>query len=504
MQGRTTLVIAHRLSTVTQRRPHRRGRGRRIVEEGTHDQLLRQGRGLPAAVRPAVPGLTGVGGRGQGRARRRRPLDAADRLGGRLADPRDAAGPCACAIATTRRYAWEREERRFLIAFWHRHLIFMRYAYRGSRMTVLVSRVATARCSRGSSATWARHQPGIELRGGAAGLRDLLRQARDGSDIAAQARTARAGPLRKVQPGRSWRRPRSACRSCRLAIAAEPREAAPELGRMRRRFPAAGSRWSTASRFTCRATARSRNGALRLEGVLNESEGAAERWARGEEVCDVRSMTGHGVGNGGSSSARRRIEVVAQSWNHRNLDLAGPARRELALPRARRARARARSSRAGDARGRDPDREPGGRPSPCASTPRPVRALAGGGRGARGPGLAEARVTLGVLLRTFRSSSPSSPPREWTAEDAQLLDGARGRGPLRPRRARASEERNLARAALGGGAGSGGIATRSKPGAQRSRCSPRRSSAARLQSLLPGGADARPPERLGAGNRSCW
>ncbi|MEO8277674.1 MAG: lysophospholipid acyltransferase family protein [Thermoanaerobaculia bacterium] len=97
--------------------------------------------------------------------------------------------------------AWEREGRPFILAFWHRHLILMRYAYRGSRMCVLVSQswdgeltsqtlghlgIAT---SRGSSS-----------RGGVAALRDLLRKARSGSDLAFTPDGPR-GPVHKVQPG---------------------------------------------------------------------------------------------------------------------------------------------------------------------------------------------------------------------------------------------------------------------------------------------------------------
>ncbi len=96
---------------------------------------------------------------------------------------------------------WEGERQRFLLAFWHRHLLLMRYAYRGDRMSVLVSRSRDGELiaqvmrrlgigtSRGSSS-----------RGGAAGLRDLLRVAARGSDIAVTPDGPR-GPLRVVQPG---------------------------------------------------------------------------------------------------------------------------------------------------------------------------------------------------------------------------------------------------------------------------------------------------------------
>ena len=64
MDNRTTLVIAHRLSTV--RRADRivvlvRGQ---IVEQGTHDELLALERRVPQALRPAVPGPGGGGAEG--------------------------------------------------------------------------------------------------------------------------------------------------------------------------------------------------------------------------------------------------------------------------------------------------------------------------------------------------------------------------------------------------------------------------------------------------------
>lgn len=97
--------------------------------------------------------------------------------------------------------AWERSGQHFLLAFWHRHLPLMRYAYRGRRMSVLVSRSKDGeliarvlrhlgiRTSRGSSS-----------RGGSSGLRDLLRVAKAGSDLAITPDGPR-GPMRQVQPG---------------------------------------------------------------------------------------------------------------------------------------------------------------------------------------------------------------------------------------------------------------------------------------------------------------
>jgi hypothetical protein len=96
---------------------------------------------------------------------------------------------------------WERTRRRFLLAFWHRHLLLMRYAYRGDRMSVLVSRSRDGELiSRVMAKLGIRTSRGSSSRGGAVGLRDLLREARSGSDIAVTPDGPR-GPLREVQPG---------------------------------------------------------------------------------------------------------------------------------------------------------------------------------------------------------------------------------------------------------------------------------------------------------------
>lgn len=73
---------------------------------------------------------------------------------------------------------------RFILAFWHRHLLLMPYAYRGRRIAVLISRHRD-----GELAARAMQRLGIEsvrgssTRGGAAGLRGLLKKARRGYDL---------------------------------------------------------------------------------------------------------------------------------------------------------------------------------------------------------------------------------------------------------------------------------------------------------------------------------
>jgi lysophospholipid acyltransferase (LPLAT)-like uncharacterized protein len=96
---------------------------------------------------------------------------------------------------------WETGDQRFLLAFWHRHLLLMRYAYRGRRMCVLVSRSKDGELiARVMSHLGIRTSRGSSSRGGSFGLRDMLRAARSGSDLAITPDGPR-GPLREVQPG---------------------------------------------------------------------------------------------------------------------------------------------------------------------------------------------------------------------------------------------------------------------------------------------------------------
>ncbi len=97
--------------------------------------------------------------------------------------------------------SWEQESRPFILAFWHRYLILMRYAYRGTRMSVLVSQSWDGELT---SQTLAHlgidTSRGSSSRGGAAALRDLLRRARSGSDLAFTPDGPK-GPRCRVQPG---------------------------------------------------------------------------------------------------------------------------------------------------------------------------------------------------------------------------------------------------------------------------------------------------------------
>jgi lysophospholipid acyltransferase (LPLAT)-like uncharacterized protein len=95
----------------------------------------------------------------------------------------------------------ERERRNFILAFWHRHLVLMRYAYRGERMSVLISQSwdgeLVARTIENLGCETVR---GSSSKGGALALRETLRRAASGSDLTFTPDGPR-GPLRIAQPG---------------------------------------------------------------------------------------------------------------------------------------------------------------------------------------------------------------------------------------------------------------------------------------------------------------
>jgi lysophospholipid acyltransferase (LPLAT)-like uncharacterized protein len=96
---------------------------------------------------------------------------------------------------------WERRGDHFILAFWHRHLLLMPYAYRGRRISVLVSQstdgelIARTVARLGIDST-----RGSSSRGGVSGMKTLLRKAAAGWDIAFTPDGPR-GPAREVQPG---------------------------------------------------------------------------------------------------------------------------------------------------------------------------------------------------------------------------------------------------------------------------------------------------------------
>ena len=195
MQGRTTLVIAHRLSTVMRADRIVVIEAGRIVEEGTHERADGPGRRLQAALRPAVPGVTRVSREGDST--------------GWIPCARRRASSARCARRVRLRHHGdaalrERERRgeRFILAFWHRHLLLMPYSYRGRRISVLVSQSRDGELIARTVAQL-RHRLRAAARAaaaGRAGMRSLLRKAAEGYDLAFTPDGPR-GPAGEVQPG---------------------------------------------------------------------------------------------------------------------------------------------------------------------------------------------------------------------------------------------------------------------------------------------------------------
>jgi hypothetical protein len=90
---------------------------------------------------------------------------------------------------------------RLILAFWHRHLLLMPYAYRGRRISVLVSRSRDGeRIARTVARLGIDSSRGSTTRGGVAGMRELLRKAGEGYDLAFTPDGPK-GPASEVQPG---------------------------------------------------------------------------------------------------------------------------------------------------------------------------------------------------------------------------------------------------------------------------------------------------------------
>lgn len=183
--------------------------------------------------------------------------------------------------------SFERDGRHFALAFWHRHLLLMRYAYRGPKMSVLVSRSRDgeliARVMQRLGISTSR---GSTSRGGAAGLRDLLRRAREGWDLAVTPDGPR-GPLREVQPGVILAAAASGLPLIPVALAASRRR---ELGSWDRMLvPLPGSRVHVVygEPLEVPRDARPSEWAPRLKAAIDAVEAEAERRARGSAAAEV-------------------------------------------------------------------------------------------------------------------------------------------------------------------------------------------------------------------------
>jgi hypothetical protein len=180
--------------------------------------------------------------------------------------------------------SWERGDQRFLLAFWHRHMLLMRYAYRGKRMTVLSSQSRDGELmSRVLRRLGIDTSRGSTTRGGALGLRDLVRRARAGSDLGFTP-DGPLGPQRKVQPGTVLAAGVCALPVIPVALAAKPAAEWPSWDRLL--VPLPGSRVEVVYGAPIRVPrdADPAEWGAVIEAAINECEARAEALVRGREA----------------------------------------------------------------------------------------------------------------------------------------------------------------------------------------------------------------------------
>lgn len=94
-----------------------------------------------------------------------------------------------------------RAQRPFILAFWHGELFLMRYAFPGTRITILISRHRDGEIIARTMELFGLHASrGSTTEGGAAGLREVVRRVREGYCIGFTPDGPR-GPRHVVQPG---------------------------------------------------------------------------------------------------------------------------------------------------------------------------------------------------------------------------------------------------------------------------------------------------------------
>lgn len=189
--------------------------------------------------------------------------------------------------------SWEREGRPFILAFWHRHLILMRYAYRGSRMSVLVSQSWDGELTSQTLAHLGIDTcRGSSSQGGAAALRELLRRARYGSDLAFTPDGPR-GPVHKVQPGVIVAAAMSGLPIQPVAIAATRRKLLRSWDRMLVPLPGARVEVVYGPPLTVASRSSIAEEAERLESSLLATERRAEELS-GHAAADEAGASGAG------------------------------------------------------------------------------------------------------------------------------------------------------------------------------------------------------------------
>ncbi|HEV2854892.1 MAG TPA: lysophospholipid acyltransferase family protein [Thermoanaerobaculia bacterium] len=178
--------------------------------------------------------------------------------------------------------AWEREGRHFILAFWHRHLLLMPYAYRGGRISVLVSQSTDGELI---ASTVARlgidSSRGSSSRGGIGGMRSLLRKTAEGWDIAFTPDGPR-GPLREVQPGVILAAAATGLPIQPVAVAASRAKLLRSWDRFVVPLPFSTVHFVYGEPLVVERRGDTVEAAAELKRRLDAAEAEAERWAKGD------------------------------------------------------------------------------------------------------------------------------------------------------------------------------------------------------------------------------
>ncbi|HVR97037.1 MAG TPA: lysophospholipid acyltransferase family protein, partial [Thermoanaerobaculia bacterium] len=184
---------------------------------------------------------------------------------------------------------WERRGERFILAFWHRHLLLMPYAYRGRRISVLVSQsrdgelIARTVARLGIDAS-----RGSSSRGGVAGLRSLLRKAEEGYDLAFTPDGPR-GPACVVQPGVILAAAATGLPVQPVAVAATRAKRLRSWDRFLVPLPLSTVHFMYGEPLRVARRADPQEAAAELQRRLNAAEAEAECWAHGARGAGERS-----------------------------------------------------------------------------------------------------------------------------------------------------------------------------------------------------------------------
>jgi lysophospholipid acyltransferase (LPLAT)-like uncharacterized protein len=183
--------------------------------------------------------------------------------------------------------ARERRGERLILAFWHRHLLLAPYAYRGRRISVLISRSRDGELIARTVARFGIDAArGSSSRGGVAGLRELLRKGAAGYDLAFTPDGPR-GPAGRVQPGVVLAAAATGFPVFPLAIAASRARRLRSWDRFLVALPFATVHVVYGEALTVPRRAAPEAAGEELRRRLEDAEVAAERLARGERRGDV-------------------------------------------------------------------------------------------------------------------------------------------------------------------------------------------------------------------------